>query len=252
MRAVVGALLMMLLSACASDKLALLPPPGVDMTGHWKLNEADSDDPLRLVQSQNATNSPSAQGGQGGQGGGQGGQGGGRGGRQGGRGGPGAGLPGTPMGPAMPGIGAIGAGLRWPGKTLEVKQVAGVVTFDSDGKSQVFRPVAGDRKARPHHGPPGDDPSHGRDLPAHGRGDGPPPRCGWEERTLVVQGDDPDDDHPPFEERYSLSEDGQRLIEVVGFKGGRSAGFTLSRVWDRVGLNGPGPDGRGLNGQGPD
>jgi hypothetical protein len=32
----------------------------------------------------------------------------------------------------------------------------------------------------------------------------------------------------------SLSEDGLRLIEVVGFKGGRSAGFTLSRVWDKV------------------
>lgn len=238
MRAGVSALLMLLLYACASDRLALLPPPGVDLTGHWKLNEADSDDPLRLVQSQNATNSPSAQGGGqggGGQGGGQGGggQGGGRGGRQGGRGGPGAGLPGGPLGPVMPGMGAIGAGLRWPGKTLEAKQVAGVVTFESDGKSQVFRPVAGDRKP-PHHGPAGgDDPSHGRDPPAHGRGDGPPPRCGWEDRTLVIQGDDPDDDHPPFEERYSLSEDGQRLIEVVGFKGGRSAGFTLSRVWDR-------------------
>ncbi len=230
MRAVVVACV--LLSACVSDKLALVPAPGVDLTGHWKLNEADSDDPLRLMQSQNAINSPSAQGG--GQGGGQGGQGGGRGGRQGGRGGPGAGLPGSgPTGPAMPGMGAMGAGLRWPGKTLDVKQVAGVVTFDSEGKSQVFRPVAGDRAAA-HHGLPADDPSHGRDPPPRSRGDSPPPRCGWEDRTLVIQGDDPDDDHPPFEERYLLSEDGQRLIEVVGFKSGRSAGFTLSRVWDRM------------------
>jgi len=28
--------------------------------------------------------------------------------------------------------------------------------------------------------------------------------------------------------------DGQRLIEVVGFTTGRSNGFTMSRVWDRV------------------
>jgi hypothetical protein len=31
-----------------------------------------------------------------------------------------------------------------------------------------------------------------------------------------------------------LSEDGQRLVEVVAFKGGRSSGFTMSRVWDRL------------------
>ena len=44
-----------------------------------------------------------------------------------------------------------------------------------------------------------------------------------------------DDERPPFEEQYSLSEDGQRLIEIVGFRGGRSNGFTMSRVWDRSG-----------------
>ena len=54
-----------------------------------------------------------------------------------------------------------------------------------------------------------------------------------EGQTLVVQSGDPDDDHPPFEQRYSVSSDGQRLIEVIGFKGGRSGGFTISRVWDR-------------------
>jgi hypothetical protein len=62
----------------------------------------------------------------------------------------------------------------------------------------------------------------------------PPPRCGWAEKTLIVQSRDPDADHPPYEESYSISEDGQRLVELVGFKGGRSSGFTLSRVWDRV------------------
>jgi hypothetical protein len=50
----------------------------------------------------------------------------------------------------------------------------------------------------------------------------------------VVQAQNPDDERPPFEERYGLSEDGQRLIEVVSFKGGASRGFTVSRVWDRV------------------
>ena len=71
-------------------------------------------------------------------------------------------------------------------------------------------------------------------MRARTQGDGPPPACGWDDKTLVVQSGDPDDDHPPFEERYSVSEDGRRLIEVVGFKGGSSAGFTMSRVWDRV------------------
>jgi hypothetical protein len=62
----------------------------------------------------------------------------------------------------------------------------------------------------------------------------PPPVCGWSERTLVVRGADADEDRPTYEEDYSLSEDHMRLIEVVLFTAGRSTGFTLSRVWDRV------------------
>ena len=50
----------------------------------------------------------------------------------------------------------------------------------------------------------------------------PPPRCGWDERSLIVQSGEPDDDRPPYELRFSLSDDGQRLVEVVVFKGGRS------------------------------
>src|SRR5258708_7293298 len=81
------------LSACASEKLALAPPSGVDFTGRWKLDEADSDDPLRVVQSQMADSRPGASGtsgssggrrGQGGRGGGQGGRGGAGGGAAGG------------------------------------------------------------------------------------------------------------------------------------------------------------------------
>src|SRR6202158_2371799 len=46
------ALAVILLTACASEKLALAPPAGVDFTGSWKLNQADSDDPQRLLQNQ--------------------------------------------------------------------------------------------------------------------------------------------------------------------------------------------------------
>jgi hypothetical protein len=209
-------LVVMCLAACASDKLAQAPPADVDFSGHWKLNEADSDDPQRLVQAQfnqqtAAQNDPST-GGSGG---------GGRGGRGGGRGGAGGmgSVRGGPGGPAMPSVAAMGEGLRWPGKALEIKQVAGVVAFISEGASRVCQPM--DASGKPHH----------HHAPSR---DAPPPRCGWAEKTLIVQGGDPDDDHPPFEEHYSLSDDRQRLVEVVGFTGGRSSGFTMSRVWDRI------------------
>ena len=206
------------LAACAGEKLAQAPPAGVDFSGRWKLNEADSDDPQRLLQAQfdNPTSSQASAP--------PGGGGGGRGGRGGGRGGGGG--PAGPQGPQMPSAGALDEGLRWPGKQLEIKQVAGVVAFTSDGINRVCQPTDGGKSHRPH-GDSGD-----RDAPVRGR-DTPPPRCGWTDKTLVVQGGDPDDDHPPFEEHFSLSEDRQRLVEVVGFKGGRSSGFTLSRVWDR-------------------
>ncbi len=215
------------LAACASDKLAQAPPADVDFSGHWKLNEADSDDPQRLLQAQfnqqtAAQNDPSTGGG-------------GRGGRQGGgRGGAGGMGPRGPGGPLMPSVGAMGEGLRWPGKLLEVKQVAGVVAFISEGASRVCQPMDA---GKAHHGHQRfsndrDSNASARDAPPRSR-DAPPPRCGWAEKTLIVQGGDPDDDHPPFEEHYSLSDDKQRLVEVVGFTGGRSSGFSMSRVWDR-------------------
>jgi hypothetical protein len=224
------ALTLILLSACASDKLALAPSAGVDLTGRWKLNEADSDDPQRLIQAQfnaaaNAQNSPAG-------GGGSGGGSGGRGGRS-GRGGPGGiGGPGGPGAPMMPSVSVMSESLRWPGKELEIKQVAGVVAFTSEGINQLCQPGDADKKR--HHGMSSDHEGRpeGRDEPPGGR-DGPPPRCGWADKVLIVQGGDPDADHPPYEETYSISDDG-RLVEVVGFKGGRSNGFTMSRVWDRV------------------
>jgi hypothetical protein len=219
------ALALVCLASCASEKLAQAPPAGVDLTGHWKLNEADSDDPQHLLQAQNAAASQNtATGGSGG---------GGRGGR-GGRGGAGGLGPGGPIGPAMPSATAMSDGLRWPGKQLEIKQVAGVVAFTSDGRSVVCQPMEGGPH-RGHHGDAADGSgdSSRRDAPSRSR-DAPPPRCGWAEKMLIVQNRDSDDDHPPFEQHFGLSDDGRRLVEIVDFKGGRSSGFTMSRVWDRV------------------
>ena len=137
-----------------------------------------------------------------------------------------------PGGPVMPSISAMGDGLRWPGKLLEIKQVAGVVAFTSGGASRICQPMDAGKTRRHHHDTSRDDPASARDAPPRAR-DAPPTRCGWAEKTLIVQSGDPDDDHPPFEEHYSLSDDKQRLVEVVGFTGGRSSGFTMSRVWDR-------------------
>jgi hypothetical protein len=207
------------LAACASEKLVQAPPAGVDFSGRWKLNEADSDDPQRLIQAQ--FNAPPA---------GQSGAPGGRSGRQGGRGG-GPNL-GGPLGPVMPPVSVLNEGLRWPGKQLDIKQVAGVVAFTSGGINRICQPLDGGRAHR-HHADGahrgGDSP--GGDTRAQRRE--PPPRCGWTDKTLIVQSSDPDDDRPPFEEHYSLSEDSQRLVEVVEFTGGRSSGYTMSRVWDR-------------------
>jgi hypothetical protein len=218
----------MCLAACAGEKLAQTPPAGVDLSGRWKLNEADSDDPQRLLQAQ--LNAPAA--GQSSSGGGSGG----RGGRQGGgRGGPGGIGPGGPAGPVMPPVSLLSEGLRWPGKQLEIKQVAGVVAFTSDGINRVCQPMDAGKTHRHHADAAGrDDAAPGRDRRGRSR-DSSPAHCGWAEKTLIVQGGDAADDRPPFEEHYSLSDDGQRLVEVVGFKSGRSSGFTMSRVWDRSG-----------------
>jgi hypothetical protein len=218
------ALALLILTACASDKLAQAPPAGVDFSGHWKLNEADSDNPQRLVQTQFDQPGPGqstpATGGSGG-----------RGGRQGGAGG--VPMMGSPGGPTMPSVGALGESLRWPGKQLEVKQVAGVVAFTSEGVSRVCQPMDAGKTHRHHESSGRGDGGAAREAGPRAR-DAPPPHCGWADKTLIVQGGDPEDERPPFEEHYSLSEDRQRLVEVVGFVGGRSRGFTMSRVWDRT------------------
>ncbi|MGO9933881.1 MAG: hypothetical protein ACLPV8_19000 [Steroidobacteraceae bacterium] len=210
------------LSACASDTQSIAPPPGVDFSGQWKLDEADSDDPTHLTQAasgQAGAPGSTRSGGSGGQGGRGGG--GGRGGAA-----PGLGNPGL-IGPATPSMSALSAALRWPGKRLEIKQAGAVLTFTSDGQSRVCQPRSHEKKVRHR-----DDSSDRDTLPSER--DAPPPRCGWSDKTLIVESSETDEDRPPFEEHYSLSADGQRLIEMVGFKGARYSGFTASRVWDRV------------------
>lgn len=203
------------LSACASDGLRSAPPSGVDFSGHWKLNEADSDDPLHLLQTANSQSAADAA---------NGGNSGGRGGR-GGRGG--VGYPAL-FAPPTPAMGALSEAVHFPGKQLEIKQVGGVVAFTSGGKNRICQP--GDAKRVPRHRGSSSD----RDAPLPARRDTPPPSCGWSDKTLIVHGNDSDEDRPPFEEHYSISENGQRLVEEVIFKSGRSSGFTLSRVWDRL------------------
>src|ERR1700674_81139 len=213
MRVVVVAAAIIALSACASDDLRLVPASGVDFSGNWKLNAADSDDPMHLLQTAN------------GQAAGDSGNPGGRG--RGGRGGSqGLGAP-TLIPPATPSIGALGEGLRFPGKQLEIKQVGGVVAFTSDGRNRVCQPSDAKKVSR-HRSKSSD-----RDAPLPAAREAPPPTCGWTDKTLIVRSDR-DEDRLPFEERYSISEDGERLVEEVSFKGGRSNGFTMSRVWDRV------------------
>ena len=203
-----------LVSACASNDMALAPPPGVDFSGRWKLNVADSDDPLHLLQIANAQASAAADNANAG----------GRGGR--GRGG-GGGYP-SLVPPATPSVAVLAEATRFPGKQLEIKQVNGVLTFTSEGQIRVCQP--GDvHKARRHR-----DNGSDRDAPLPAARDTPPPKCGWSEKTLIVRSSEVDEDRPPFEEHYRTSEDGQRLIEEVSFRGGRSSGFTMSRVWDRL------------------
>jgi hypothetical protein len=122
------------LAGCASEKLEQAPPAGVDFSGSWKLNVADSDDPQRLIQAQfnipAAGQSAPPSGGPGG-----------RNGRQGGGRGV-AGYPGGPGGPVMPSVAILSEGLRWPGKQLEIKQVAGVVAFTSDASTPSVRRIS--------------------------------------------------------------------------------------------------------------
>jgi hypothetical protein len=207
-----------LIAGCAAERLAVSPPAGVDLSGKWHLNVADSDDPMRLSQALASGASVGAEG-NGGQRGGRrgrgGGQGGGQGGGSGARGqGGGAGADPSSLGAAaaLP-VSAVSEVLHWPGQDLEVKQVGGVAAFASDGDQRVYQPNDTGKNAKRKH--------HARQI------------CGWSGTSLIIQVD-PDDDRPKFEEHYQLSDDSQRLVQRIVIDSGRMNGFTMSRVWDRV------------------
>lgn len=203
------------ISACATDELRLAPPPGVDFSGRWKLNAADSDDPMHLLQIANAQASAAADNsGNSGRSG------------RGGRGGQGTGYPAV-IPPATPSVSLLAEASRFPGKLLDIEQVGGVLTFTSAGLTRACQPGDAKKTSRHHYS------DAGRDAPLPAARDTPPPKCGWLEKTLIVRSREQGEDRPPFEEHYSISEDGRRLVEEVNFRGGHSNGFTMSRVWDR-------------------
>jgi hypothetical protein len=217
------ALAVSLLTACASEKLALAPPASVDFSGTWQLNKADSDDPQLLLQNQSdPARAKASDGGStgGGPSSGGGSPGGGRGGKRGGRSGSGSGQAGAQAPPSSATLRALGSSLHWPGKDLQIKQVAGTVEITSENITRIYRPATAKRH-----------------MPASAGGEGalrreaPPPLCGWSGKTLVVLVRDSEDDRLPVEQHYGISADGRRLVEVVGVKG-HMDGFTMSRVWD--------------------
>lgn len=195
-----------LLAGCATEKLAEMPPAGVDLSGKWRLNIADSDDPLRLGQALAA--GPGAAGDSGGQRGGRRGRGGGQSGSN------QAGANADPtlgQGAPLP-VTAVSEVLNWPGRDLEIKQLSGVEAFASNGDNRVYQPGASAKKKSGH---------------------GSRQVCGWSGSSFVVMVE-PDDDRPMFEEHYQISSDGQRLVQLVLIKSGRMTGFSMSRVWDRA------------------
>ena len=112
--------------------------------------------------------------------------------------------------------------MHWPGKNLQIKQDAGTVELTSDNINRTYHPAGAKRHM----------PTSGSGEGAQRRG-GLPSLCGWSAKTLVVLAGDSEDDRLPVERHYGISEDGQRLVEVVGIKG-HMDGFTVSRVWDRT------------------
>jgi len=81
------------------------------------------------------------------------------------------------------------------GKNLEIKQVAGVVAITSAGyRRGLFSRQRARSGACIESRPPTMARAQGRDMRARDRGDGPPPISGWDDKTLVVQSGNPDDD----------------------------------------------------------
>ena len=118
------------IAGCAGNQLASTPPAGVDLSGHWNLNLADSEMRSASCKARSRRRPPAwtpevrpAGGG-----------------RQRGRGG--GILPAGPGGPVMPSVSVLDESLRWPGKDLTIEQTSDRVTFTSDGGVRFCRPSA--------------------------------------------------------------------------------------------------------------
>ncbi|HUX74321.1 MAG TPA: hypothetical protein VMV25_10575 [Steroidobacteraceae bacterium] len=198
----------LIIAGCAHQPLAAVPPAGVDLSGHWRLNSADSDDPQRLVQSIGGGAGADAADQDNGGGAGDSGEGDDR--------RPVAQRRGPANGErATMSFGAIGDALQWPGNDLVIKQLGGVVAFTSEGESHVYQPASSSPRR-----------TRGAD---HRRSGG---TCGWSGKRLIVNVTP--DEGPALEERYQESADGRRLIQQITPAGGNSRGLMLIRVWDRV------------------
>jgi hypothetical protein len=100
--------------------------------------------------------------------------------------------------------------LQWPGNDLDIHQSHGIATFTSDGAEQTYEPAMPGKKS-----------------------DGADQQVGWQGKSLVILMK-ADGERPPLREIFQESADGQRLVQVVAVTGGRSNGFSMSRVWDRA------------------
>lgn len=189
----------LLLAGCAHERLALAPPAGVDLSGQWRLNAADSDDPQRLVAILGSAGESRGGGGDGDA----------DGSAQAGR----RRMAAGPRARVHASVGEIAEAMQWPGKVLLIKQTGGVAAFSSGGETRVYRPWS---------------PMRGE----HRRGRDARPLCGWSGRALLVTVA-PDGDGPMIDLRYRLSEDGRRLFEQISQGSGRG-GVEMIRVWDRA------------------
>ncbi len=230
-----------LLGGCADRRPPEEPQwTPVDFSGHWVLNQADSDDPQRILQSQfkaavGKTSDTGGNGGDGSGGGRRGGRGSGRGGGSGGRqGGSQSGSSDSndggvsPIGRGpLPSMDLMSAAVRWPGKSLVITQSGETVTLNSDEATvECKRMSLSEKKPRTQKPSSGEHRRSATDADLK-------QFCGLTGKSLVLHTGNMDEDHPPFVERFKISADGSRLIELVGF-GQRGGGFSLSRVWDKA------------------
>lgn len=193
-------LLIVAVQGCA-DRLALRAPTGVDLSGTWHLNKADSDDPINVMQSQMAALGAGAPGFPPG------------GGPPGGRPPPGGFAGGAPVGPRIDPA-ALQRALNWPRETLVIRQQDASIEFDSDGQQRLLRPAS-----RPCVSVPTP-----RGVVAAS--------CGWSQRSLVIKAESRRRSAPI--EKYALSEDGRRLIQTLLLKGGPGGELKLTRSFDAV------------------